>query len=96
MGRVDIPREGEIFVRVSLGFLVLGMFVLISAIAISNITPMNTQQALTIALSLTSGADHALVNNADAAVRWIFFSLAFGGEVLAFYIFYVIFDFMLS
>tara|TARA_Y100000034_G_C6905945_1_gene420369 strand:+ start:71 stop:880 length:810 start_codon:yes stop_codon:yes gene_type:complete len=95
MGKIEVPLD-KMLSRLSIGFVALTLLIGIGAFVISQDQGVTADEGLLLSLSFATRIEADTLENSDSMSRTMFLILAFGGEVLAFYVFYVLIEFMIS
>ncbi len=96
MGKVNVPQLEEFPQKIFLAVLMLLTFIVLAATVITRMSSMPIGDATIVALAFVTHADLATLSQASTGLKTTLLSLSFAGGVLAFYIFYITFEVMLS
>ncbi len=95
MGKIDVPLD-KLASRLSVGFLALFILIVGGGLVIAVDQGLGTQEGMLLSLSFATHIEPGTLSNAHLLTKAVFVTLAFAGEVLAFYVFYVMIEFLLS
>lgn len=95
MGKIDVPLD-KLASRLSIGILALVILIAGGGLIIAIDQGLGTQEGMLLSLSFATHIEPGTLSNAHLLTKAVFVTLAFAGEVLAFYVFYVMIEFMLS
>ncbi len=95
MGKIDIPLD-KLASRLSIGILALVILIAGGGLIIALDQGLGTSEGMLLSLSFATHIEPGTLSNAQLGTKAVFVTLAFAGEVLAFYVFYVMIEFMLS
>jgi voltage-gated potassium channel len=95
MGKIDVPLD-KLASRLSIGILALVVLIAGGGMIIAIDQGVGTSEGMLLSLSFATHIEPGTLSNAQLGTKAVFVSLAFAGEVLAFYVFYIMIEFMLS
>ena len=95
MGKIDVPLD-KLASRLSIGILALVILIAGGGLIIAVDQGLGTSEGMLLSLSFATHIEPGTLSNAQLGTKAVFVTLAFAGEVLAFYVFYVLIEFMLS
>jgi len=95
MGKIDVPLD-KLASRLSIGILALVILIAGGGMIIALDQGLGTSEGMLLSLSFATHIEPGTLTNAQLGTKAVFVTLAFAGEVLAFYVFYVLIEFMLS
>jgi voltage-gated potassium channel len=95
MGKIDVPLD-KLASRLGMGVFALVILIVGGGMVIALDQGVNTQEGMLLSLSFATHIEAGTLGNAEIWTKAVFVTLAFAGEVLAFYVFYVLIEFMLS
>jgi len=95
MGKIEVPLE-KVLQRLSIGVVGLVLLILLGGLIISADHGINKSEGMLLSLSFATHIEPDTLENSQVMSRAIFIFLAFAGEVLAFYVFYVLIEFIIS
>ena len=95
MGKIDVPLD-KLASRLSIGILSLVILIAGGGLIIAVDQGLGTSEGMLLSLSFATHIEPGTLSNAQLGTKAVFVTLAFAGEVLAFYVFYVMIEFMLS
>ena len=95
MGKIDVPLD-KLASRLGIGLLALVILIAGGGLIIAIDQGLGTQEGMLLSLSFATHIEPGTLSNAHLLTKAVFVTLAFAGEVLAFYVFYVMIEFMLS
>jgi|TARA_Y100000310_G_scaffold242255_1_gene246399 voltage-gated potassium channel len=95
MGKIDVPLD-KLASRLGIGILALVILIAGGGLIIALDQGLGTSEGMLLSLSFATHIEPGTLTNAQLGTKAVFVTLAFAGEVLAFYVFYVMIEFMLS
>ena len=95
MGHVEVPLD-KLASRLGMGMLALVIIIVGGGMVIAVDQGVGSKEGLLLSLSFATNIETDTLTQANLGTRAVFVSLAFAGEVLAFYVFYIMIEFMLS
>ena len=95
MGKIEVPLD-KLASRLGLGMLALVILIVGGGMVIAIDQGLGTSEGMLLSLSFATHIEPGTLSNAQLGTKAVFVSLAFAGEVLAFYVFYIMIEFMLS
>ncbi len=94
MGKIDV--SGNLIARLGIGFVALFILILVGGIIIAVSNDLEGEEGLLLSLSHATRIDTDDLTDSPAVTKATYLILAFAGEVLAFYVFYVLIEFLIS
>jgi voltage-gated potassium channel len=95
MGKIDIPLD-KLASRLGMGMLALVILIVGGGMVIALDQGVGSKEGLLLSLSFATNIETDTLTHANLGTKAIFVTLAFAGEVLAFYVFYILIEFLLS
>ena len=95
MGKIDVPLD-KLASRLGMGILALVILIAGGGVIIALDQGLGTSEGMLLSLSFATHIEPGTLSNAQLGTKAIFVTLAFAGEVLAFYVFYILIEFLLS
>ncbi|MBT4134828.1 NAD-binding protein [Candidatus Woesearchaeota archaeon] len=95
MGKIEVPLD-KLASRLGMGILALVILIVGGGMIIALDQGVNTQEGMLLSLSFATHIEAGTLSNAEIWTKAVFVTLAFAGEVLAFYVFYIMIEFLLS
>jgi len=94
MGKVDV--SGNLVFKLSIGFFALFVLILLGGLIIASSKDVDEGEGFLLSLSHATRIDSEELRDSPRLTTATFLILAFAGEVLAFYVFYVLIEFLIS
>lgn len=94
MGKIDV--SGNLLFKLSIGFFSLFALILLGGMIIASSKNVDGEEGFLLSLSHATRIDTKDLADSSGVTKATFLILAFGGEVLAFYVFYVLIEFLIS
>ena len=95
MGKINVPRS-RILQRLGAGVIGLTLLIVLSGLIIASDQNLTNKEGMMTSLSIATHIEEETLENSQIASKIMYVFLAFAGEVLAFYVFYVFIEFILS
>ncbi len=95
MGKIEVPLD-KLASRLGMGIFALIILIAGGGMIIALDQGLGTSEGMLLSLSFATHIEPGTLSNAQLGTKAVFVTLAFAGEVLAFYVFYVMIEFMLS
>ncbi|MDP6845764.1 MAG: NAD-binding protein [Candidatus Nanoarchaeia archaeon] len=95
MGKIEVPLD-KLASRLGMGILALIILIAGGGLIIALDQGVGAQEGMLLSLSFATHIEAGTLSNAEIWTKAVFVTLAFAGEVLAFYVFYVMIEFLLS
>ena len=95
MGKINVPLD-QIVQRISFGALALFGLIIFSGFIIAAEQELETGEGMLLSLSFATHISPDKLENANPVSKVLFVLLSFAGEVLTFYVFYLIIEFIIS
>lgn len=94
MGKIDV--SGNLATKLGIGFVALFFLIIFGGLIIAGSKNINEEDGLLLSLSHATRIDTQEFTQSSPLTIITYLVLAFGGEVLAFYVFYVLIEFLIS
>jgi len=94
MGKIEV--SGNLLVKLGIGFAALFILISVGGMIISNSQSVSSEEGFLLSVSHATRIDTEDLTNSSPSTKVTYLLLAFGGEVLAFYVFYVLIEFLIS
>ncbi len=94
MGKID--TSGNLVSKLGIGFIALFVLILLGGLIISDSEGVNGEEGFILSLSHATHMDVNDLAGSPTRTKATYLILAFAGEVLAFYVFYVLIEFLIS
>ena len=95
MGKIEVPAS-KLLQRLSAGLMGLVLLIIFSGLIIASDQDLTRNEGMMTSLSIATHIESETLENSQIASKIMYVFLAFAGEVLAFYVFYVFIEFILS
>jgi voltage-gated potassium channel len=95
MGKIEVPAS-KMLQRLGAGIMGLALLIILSGLIIASDQDLTNNQGMMTSLSIATHIEAETLENSQVASQIMYVFLAFAGEVLAFYVFYVFIEFILS
>jgi len=95
MGKIEVPRS-KVLQRLSAGIIGLTLLIVFSGLIIASDQDLTRDEGMMTSLSIATHIEAETLENSHLPSKIMYVFLAFAGEVLAFYVFYVFIEFILS
>jgi voltage-gated potassium channel len=95
MGKIEVPAS-KLLQRLSAGLMGLVLLIIFSGLIIASDQDLTRNEGMMTSLSIATHIEAETLENSQIASKIMYVFLAFAGEVLAFYVFYVFIEFILS
>lgn len=94
MGKVDV--SGNLLFKLGAGFIALMVLISLGGLIIASSKQIDEGEGFLLSLSHATHLDTEEITESPHITKVTYLLLAFGGEVLAFYVFYVLIEFLIS
>jgi len=95
MGKIDVPAS-KMLQRLSVGLIALTLLIVVSGLIIASDKGLDNEEGMMTSLSIATHIEPETLENSHLASKVMYVFLSFAGEVLAFYVFYIFIEFILS
>ncbi len=95
MGKINVPLD-QIVQRISFGMIALFGLIVLSGFVISAEQDISANEGMLMSLSFATHIEPDKLSEANLLSKVLFVTLGFAGEVLTFYVFYLIIEFIIS